>query len=718
MDAVQAVSHWYLNGKPRNIGKHSGVAAAQHAQFWSCDYLYTLSTNEFKLHPFVLALSRYMNQEKTANFKLLQLIASEAPETIQKAIRYSGLVLHTDSVRWKEVELLAQDKPTELKEFIRICKRFQNVYSSCQNDIKNYQKPLSDLTPLELLSYASLYAFQHLLSDTSIYDKVTSDSNNKTQEIWHVINDILVWKLQNSTKDMFHLTENKIGQSLQIHLSPFLFPSPQQPHPKNDLYQAFQNLVSVQLELNSFLSQSVDAFCYDDNIRFEFSGNQLIIKKLNPKAHDTWLYNGEKLTRLHFYWFYRALDKFAMSDYATQLIGKPENHEFNQLAIIKAMRSQLELSEVYGLSDFVTVEGGFKVDLFQALLSLELMTAFYNLDYVLPYQELLNKTEHWQIALGQLAMNGLLEGMQNRFPITWSARKDKAKNIKEWTVNKKFPKGNIKTAEAIIDFWCTNLSDLSTQLQKGQKAKIPELYERPFIEIGKYIFQLPWIVAHQNNSSSAINNLRRIGARRTESREETQRIEQRLSVSLKKRGFNVSLNYQPLRTPDNDPGEVDLICLRDNHLLVIEVKSTFRRMSLKDAWLHKTNTLRKAGLQLSRKVEAIKAELQSSNKLAQSLGVNRKKGLPTIHGWIIDTSIENDHEYFSGFLKVSLEEILIALRDDCHLLNDPSGFFSGEDIKPESTLESQESSTLYPNGFSGDNFIEVIKTQAVWYKNH
>ncbi|UUZ67083.1 hypothetical protein LP416_19415 [Polaromonas sp. P2-4] len=45
-------------------------------------------------------------------------------------------------------------------------------------------------------------------------------------------------------------------------------------------------------------------------------------------------------------------------------------------------------------------------------------------------------------------------------------------------------------------------------------------------------------------------------------------------------------------------------------------------------------------------------------------------------GWIVDTSIECDHQCFSGFLKVSLEEVLIALRDDRRLLNDPDGLLS------------------------------------------
>lgn len=150
----------------------------------------------------------------------------------------------------------------------------------------------------------------------------------------------------------------------------------------------------------------------------------------------------------------------------------------------------------------------------------------------------------------------------------------------------------------------------------------------------------------QNNASAAINNLRRIGARRTEAKDETQRIENRLATLFKERGFRVCLNYQPEKTIESDPGEVDIICARDGQLLVLEIKSTFLRRSVKDAWLHKTTTLRKAGLQLRRKVEAVKAELASDSKLALSLGIEQEDGMPLVRGWIVDTCIEHDREFF------------------------------------------------------------------------
>ena len=90
--------------------------------------------------------------------------------------------------------------------------------------------------------------------------------------------------------------------------------------------------------------------------------------------------------------------------------------------------------------------------------------------------------------------------------------------------------------------------------------------------------------------------------------------------------------------------------------------------------------------------------------------------MPQIKGWIVDTSIEWDHRRFSGFLKVSLEEVLIALRDDRHLLNDPDGLLDGRwtQEEPQDSSGRIAADTLYPNGFSASRFVEVVEAQVVW----
>ena len=96
-------------------------------------------------------------------------------------------------------------------------------------------------------------------------------------------------------------------------------------------------------------------------------------------------------------------------------------------------------------------------------------------------------------------------------------------------------------------------------------------------------------------------------------------------------------------------------------------------------------------------------------ELTQQLGLETGGPVTQICGWVVDTSIECDHQRFGGFLKVSLEELLIALRDDRHLLHDPSGMF----VQAAPAVRAEPHS-LYPQGFSARRLIEVVETQAVW----
>jgi hypothetical protein len=238
------------------------------------------------------------------------------------------------------------------------------------------------------------------------------------------------------------------------------------------------------------------------------------------------------------------------------------------------------------------------------------------------------------------------------------------------------------------------------------------------------LVQLPWLTGLQNNSTAALNNLRRLGQRRGEFRAETERIEAGLGRALEARGFAVVLNWNPPREPYGDAGEVDVICAREGLVIVMEVKSSLLRMSQRDAWSHATSTLRKAGAQLQRKVAAVNAEIGATchvrgdrlqASLADRLGLEAGALSHGMHGWIVDTSIECDHQRFAGFLKVSLEEVLIALRDDAGLLEDPANLSGGHASRAPGEMDDEVMKrTLYPSGFDGARFVAVIESEAVW----
>jgi hypothetical protein len=126
--------------------------------------------------------------------------------------------------------------------------------------------------------------------------------------------------------------------------------------------------------------------------------------------------------------------------------------------------------------------------------------------------------------------------------------------------------------------------------------------------------------------------------------------------------------------------------------------------------------LHKAGQQLRRKAEAVSLAIASDPGFRTMLGW--AEGLiPTQqHVWIADTCIECDHQRFGGFLKISVEELIIALRDDRHLLNDPGGLLAGNyGLDEAHEADASESDwSLYPDGFSAERFVEVVETEAVW----
>lgn len=703
--ALERVAQAYIDGKPASRGKHKVTRAERHSDFWSSSFLTNLSAEAWTSQTMQLALAQYFGQERVSNMAMLADVAAVSPGVLVHAVRCSGLVLAQHSPRRTELDHVAVASPV-IAELCRVLDIFDVAYRQRKSAVVMWQNILTELSPLELLCYASLYAFEHWVPENMAIP--SSDRPVDMQAGWDAVNDILLWKLSNCTENLTRLSDMVIGTSFAKHLSPFLFPSPNGGAVRNDLREAFAHLLTAQIELNSFVTQSANAFSYDHCIEFVRVDERLEIKVLDETSRAAWNRNGHKLAALHNYWHYRAMDAFVDSGMATRQIGSAENRELNQLAYIKALCTQLQLSEVYGVSDTVSTDAGDTVPLFQALLSLELMNVFFQRHFLETYVRHLRSTGNWAMALGTLAFNGLRDGNQIRFPLTWSSREAKIANMVGWTVTPEHQKGNLRHASAVVDFWTSDWSKLATQLRDGAAGLKPNLFERPILKMGQTLVQLPWVVGLQNNSTAAINNLRRLGARRNEARAETQRIETQLGAMLESRGFKVVLNWNPPVGSDDNAGEVDVICARDGTVLVLEVKSSYLRRSQQEAWQHETTTLRQAGYQLHRKVAAVQNALANQPEFVQILGLENC-AINCLCGWIVDTSIECDHQRFSGFLKLSVEELLIALRDDRNLLHDPGGIFT-----PAVSSPRPDQKSLYPDGFSASRLLEVIETEEVW----
>lgn len=705
----------FLDGRPTRRGKHAITPDERHAGFWSATFLNGLQPEAWRQESLVLVLARYLGQDTYACPAILDQIGVIAPDALQCAVRYAGLVRRPESPRWREVEVLAGRHPQAFGEFVRMLAMFRQARAERLAEVERLRHPLGALTPLALLAYASLFAFERLVP--THLQQTGAGENSGLQSYWDAIEATLAWKLETCDLADLQLDEQAIGLTLREHLLPFLVPLEQAPS-RRALYAALSALLEAQVELDAYDARSADAFSYDDSIRFSLREEALEMDVVDAAGKAAWEAENEKLSRLHQYWLYRGMGQLLASPELVARVS-PDNLDANLQALAKASATWLCMQEVYGVDARMELESGLLLDVFGALKAIELMTAFCIEDFMLPYAELLQQGDDPGLALGRLAFDGLSQG-ENRFPLSWSDRSAKIARIRPWTATRDRPHGHPRATEAILDFWTSDWEALVTRLQSGASGLRPRLQERPILKIGRYLFQLPWMLAMQNNRVAAINNLRRLGARRGEARAETRRIEHRLGQRFRDRGFRVLVGHRlPARSAsDVDGEEIDLICASNDTLLVVELKSTFVRRSLKEAWLHRYTTLRKAGLQLQRKAAAIRRAIESDAVLRDALGLDGSR-MPDTTAWIVDTSIECDHELFSGFLKVSLEEVLIALGDDKHLLNDPHGLFSARSDGACDGGESQRgvrhaAGSLYPDGFSARRFVAVVEAGAVW----
>lgn len=685
VEAMDECIHYFMDQRPAKKGlswfdRASGLAAAP---FWREAHILEAS----KLS--TLALSRILGHEGAISIELLEHLAENAPDTLRWAIRYSKLFTRNDSLLWKS--LRQKVKGEEWRIFIGVCDRLLEQLDPFDRLIQSAEEKLAHLSLIETLSYLSVIAYDQLIPG--------APANSEANE-WRVYSRIISNKLKTCSHSDFNLNEARLGQALKRHLTPIIFPSPAITDECRNNIEAFAVLIVATKERMDY-EDSIDWFCFDSECRYQLKPGNPVIYNETENGHLAWQRTERKFQALGNYWMNRGMIEFIERGMFGIQIGSKENHELNTEAYVKAIRSELHLKETFGLDDEIALPEGLSAKLFQALLSIELHSVYFQSAYIKPFQDYYASCGIVGQALSRLAFRGLVEG-ENRFPMTWSDEDAKVKRTTGWTVCDEYPKGSRLAAKAILKFWTSDLKELSNGLKEQPKLPLPKLYERPFYKIGHYNFQFPWVVAQQNNLTAAVNNLRRIGARRSGQLSETRRIELRLAELLSNFGFAVEVGYQPDRIDQDDSGEVDLICHCNGVILLIEVKSGYIRSTPHEVWLHQTNTLRKAARQLKRKTPTVVDALTRDEQLRSKLGICDTSTIDEFRAWIVDTSIECDQQIIDGYLVVSLEALQIILRDEREIL------------LPIDKISDVKIEKLFPNGLCPKRLIEVVEKGEVW----
>jgi len=352
-----------------------------------------------------LALARVLHFEDAIELALLDHIALHHPDILRWAIRYSKLFTRRDSALWRHVEktYISDD----WCEFYGVCNQLLQQLEPFDKAILRAESELKSLSLLGLLSYLSVLAWGRL-GDAENDDPAAQD--------WSVYERIILRKLSSCSEHDFRLTEEELGRSLNRHLSPILFPQPSVGEESTSNLEAVALLVEAMQDRMDY-EGSIDWFCFDSDCDYQLKPGHSVIYNRTQQGLQRWQQTERKSQLLWHYWMHRAIDWFAASDMAGRVIGRRENHEANQLAYIKAIRSQLYLQAMFGLGDRVQLNDGTDVLVHHAMLASELTTAFFEKEFIQPFRRYLKDAGVVALALSRLASGGLARG-ENRFPIT------------------------------------------------------------------------------------------------------------------------------------------------------------------------------------------------------------------------------------------------------------------------------------------------------------
>lgn len=651
--------------------------------FWQSNFIKLLTVDEVRSENYILALSQYIRYTITDKNICINYLKLDIQSFIL-AVRYSGIILNSEHDSWGILKEISQEFDSEeLCGFIQTVTHLQLQYKHRLAVYEDIQNKLN-IGQITAMSFSSLYAYEYLVPNKDFFQlpyQFDPEEKNSAEVVWRAFDEIIKTSRKNTKK----LTEKSLALALKFKMIPFLLGEGMTSELQLQ-YDLFKKLVAIKVELINYKRNVLESFSFDSTVKYILKNESLsYLNQRNVK--DNWL---EKHSLLLNYWLIVGSQRLFDSDYIYRILPTGDNLEANAIALSKAFGVKEQLKQIYGI-EYLKVDN-VHLDLFDVMMTLSLSQAHYLKDHIHKFEQFLSDSNFNLEALSKLMMHGFIIG-ENRMPMTFALENDKSKKmsscITEGSNNQK-----LKQMKKILKFWSFDLYDENDQSTYMQK---------PFYRIDDFIFQFPWLTAFQNLNTAMINYVRKLHKNRLELKSETDQIELNLAEKLDRIGFQVFCQYVP---SEGNAGEIDLIAMYDNHVIVAEVKSTYIRSSIQEIYEYKKFVLNKASYQLDNKVEYIKRHFLSRH----FEDINDV----IIHSWIIDTTLEFDHEYFGNHLKVSLDEVIITSNCESEFMQklvDEQFDIEKDEVKidPIQFLESIEKNTFWSKQLGNyDHYMEKM----------
>ena len=656
--------------------------ANKFSAFWHAEFIQQLDGTHLQCQNMRWALGQYFRKSEIDEAVITRLMHLDIKSVIA-GLRLSGLITRPSHEAWHAIRsLLLKINHQGLNQFLVVVDKMHEQYKVRVEARVQLQTELG-LSQLHAMIFSSLYAYEYLVSPNqqilNIPYQVDGNDTYSVEDVYWVLDTIIRSAKPNKTS----VNEQVIGLAIKKKLVPFLFSDGM-----NEVlarqYEEFKELVAIQLEIYHYENFVLGAYSYQLETDYRLVNNQLMLRTIGNSKHESELW-ADKFVIVQTYWTERGVEAFEASGMMSR-IAQNENYQGNIEAMVQAFSVTEQILACYGIS---TIEvDGLRLNVLDTAKTLALSKMHYQQEHIQPFLDFEEDISVFH-KLAVLAIEGIEKG-ENRLPFTFGKIQDKAIRMGNWIDAASVEKAQ-DVMRDILYFWSHDLS-------KPIHYRNSTVTEKPFYRVDGYCFQLPWLTAYQNLNTCLINHMRKLHTNRAELFHETSCMELQLAQLFKQAGFEVYPQYAV--NDMSGVGEIDLIATYKNHVIVIELKSSFIKKTIREIYEYRHFVLNKAAYQLDKKSCYVKNHIQEIAKLNETD--------VCMHSWIVDTTLEFDHQVFNKHLKLSIDELFIVLGGSSDFL--------------EKRLEQHTNSILSEDGavrlskdfISPLHIIELIESNQFW----
>lgn len=420
----------------------------------------------------------------------------------------------------------------------------------------------------------------------------------------------------------------------------------------SNIQSLYQSIANWQY----FIHNYINTYCYDLKVE-PFNENGIISYNSSSKDYYRWQLDGTRYNIIRLDYLATA-NQSVFKNYDKIVAVQSESPEYECMCQMNYFAIGDFLNDLK-LSKFPEGNNLDSSRFYQPIIA---ASNYYKMIYGL-FDQIYQKSNDWFVAYKQLKSdNPNLYEMEN-FPFIHSSIDE----LYEINDRQSILVNDYKTKKSILSQPFTYKAFTGKSFNRFNISY--DVFKKPFLQIGNKIFTPTLFFANQDWFFSITQNaLERLNSNiNNKLRKETSvAMELDLKLLFEKAGFKAEIFYGHEFL--NSEGDVDIKATDGNDTILIQLKRTKLRLSLKDAYFESVQTDSKASRQINNVEEYFSSE-------------NGK-----IYKWIVTTSFENVYTTINDCLKVNYFDLITILKS-FQLIDNISIQFLNERITSDSQIK-------------------------------